>query len=149
MESYSSIEQLEALSRLTERRIKRRRRKKCLVGILSLILVCLLSTVVWLEVFRDKVPAVEQPFELPASVELQLKDLLIDGQAPSGLGQDEPQSSACGSARRWEPGGERGLGSLPCKRRTEGSGTAQAPHGKGMTSDLGHSPGRAPLPHPL
>lgn len=85
----------------------------------------------------------------PLWLELQLKDLLIDGQAPSGLGPDEPQSSAWGSAGRREPGGDTGLGSLPCKRRTEGSGAAQAPHRKGMTSNLGHPPGPALLPHPL
>ena len=70
MESYTSIEQLEALSRLTERRMKRRRRKKVLVAVLSLILACLVSTVVWLEVFRQK-EAAERPFELPDSVQLQ------------------------------------------------------------------------------
>ena len=68
MESYSSIEQLEALSRLTERRKKRRRKKK-LVFILSLILACLVSTVIWLEVLRANEP--DQPFDLPASVQLQ------------------------------------------------------------------------------
>lgn len=68
MESYSSIEQLESLSRLTERRKKRRRKKK-LVFILSLILACLVSTVIWLEVLRANEP--DQPFDLPASVQLQ------------------------------------------------------------------------------
>lgn len=68
MESYTSIEKLEALSRLTERRKKRRRRRKRLIAALSLILACLVSTVVWLEFFRQEP---EQPFELPESVELQ------------------------------------------------------------------------------
>lgn len=72
MESYSSIEQLEALSRLTERRKKRRRRKKRMVTILSVILACLVGTVILLEL-THKVPvaAEQQTFVLPESVQLQ------------------------------------------------------------------------------
>lgn len=82
----------------------------------------------------------------PLWLELQLKDLLTDGQAPSGLGLGEPQSSAWGSTGRRELGGDTGLGSLPCKRHTEGPGAAQVPRGKGRTRDVGHLPRPGPGP---
>lgn len=71
MESYSSIEQLEALSRLTERRKKRRRRKKRMVAILSVILILLVGTVIVLELTHKAPSESDKPFELPASVQLQ------------------------------------------------------------------------------
>lgn len=84
METYTSIEQLEALSRLTERRRKRRRRKKVLVAALSMILACLVSTVIWLEAFQGKAaepdPVPSTPFELPESVKLQ--ELVLADNVP-------------------------------------------------------------------
>lgn len=79
MESYTSIEQLEALSRLTERRKKRRRRKKRAIAVLSVILACLIGVVIWMELWGKR-PDPDQPFELPASVQLQ--ELVLADNVP-------------------------------------------------------------------
>ena len=81
----------------------------------------------------------------PLQVELQLKDLPLDGQ-PSGWGWMSRRARP-GQRRQVGAGWDTGLGSLPCKRRTEGSGAAQVPPGKGRTRALGHLQGRALLPH--
>ena len=79
MDSYSSIERLEKLSRLTERRRNRRRRRKALVTTLTVILVFLIAAAVCLDAHRRTVEE-NKPFELPESVQLQ--ELILADNVP-------------------------------------------------------------------